>query len=222
MPFTRDEWDAAVTWEKFYEGVSAHAELWKHHWKSAEVDDAWGRPEVSAGQKIWAMLVLAAGVTVGSLRSASHPWYSVLLLGALTVWVVAHFPRILAAFVEPLRHRARGPVSMRFPRRWTAGPGDALAALLTVLLFVELGVHPSSVWPYFLAASIVATWCLAWSYIRTPGVRQGGISLAATPAFVPWKSIRKWRGGRVGSSSGSTGPISSFRLTRLVCRSPTT
>jgi len=39
MPFTNDEWDAAVTWDEYYAGVEKHAELWKHHWEHAEVDD---------------------------------------------------------------------------------------------------------------------------------------------------------------------------------------
>jgi len=39
MPFTNEEWDAAVTWDTYHAGVEKHVDLWKHHWEHAEVDD---------------------------------------------------------------------------------------------------------------------------------------------------------------------------------------
>jgi hypothetical protein len=39
MPFTTDDWEAGISWEEYLDGVEKHAELWHHHWKSAQVDD---------------------------------------------------------------------------------------------------------------------------------------------------------------------------------------
>jgi hypothetical protein len=39
MPFTEAEWEAATTWDEYLAGVKKHADLWKHHWEHAEVDD---------------------------------------------------------------------------------------------------------------------------------------------------------------------------------------
>ena len=39
MPFTNEEWEAALTWDGYYAGVAEHADLWKHHWENAEVDE---------------------------------------------------------------------------------------------------------------------------------------------------------------------------------------
>lgn len=44
MPFTNDEWDAAITWDEYLAGVKKHADLWHHHAENAAVD------EITAGR----------------------------------------------------------------------------------------------------------------------------------------------------------------------------
>ena len=39
MPFTNDEWDAAITWDEYLLGVTRHVDLWRHHAEHAEVDE---------------------------------------------------------------------------------------------------------------------------------------------------------------------------------------
>jgi hypothetical protein len=39
VPFTNEEWEVATTWAEYFAGVEKHADLWKHHWENAEVDE---------------------------------------------------------------------------------------------------------------------------------------------------------------------------------------
>ncbi len=43
MSITNEEWAAAVGWDAYYAGVKAHADLWRHHFDTAAVDDLTAR-----------------------------------------------------------------------------------------------------------------------------------------------------------------------------------
>jgi Thioredoxin len=92
MPFTLEEWTAAIPFETYLENVKAHAELWQHHAEHAEVPEGirarladlpgerkvliltedWCGDAVRSVPVIVKALEAAPGVTVRLLDIASH------------------------------------------------------------------------------------------------------------------------------------------------------